>query len=139
MNWQKILDGVPGAVLASVALGVLGLIWNWASAGGLVRALGGVTQAELADLLPFKLSQYVSQDTSPEAFAQCNSDETPVAGECVVIEGAGQLVNAGIQLNRDRPGLDGYHCLYAGSPKVRAYVYCAHKKQIKIIQIGERP
>jgi hypothetical protein len=126
MSWQKIIEGVPGAVLAAVALGALGLLWNWTSAGGLVRALHGVTQAELADALadalPSKLWQRVSQDTVSEAFAQCNTDETPVAGECVVLEGSGQLVNAGIQLNRGYlGGPNGYHCLYAGSPKARAF------------------
>ena len=84
--------------------------------------------------------EYVSQDTSPEAFAQCNSDETPVAGECVVIEGAGQLVNAGIQLNREQAnGRDGYYCFYTGTPKVRAYAYCMSKKQIKIVPLETNP
>jgi hypothetical protein len=73
--------------LAAVVLAALGLIWNWASEGGFVRALGGVTQADLADDLPLKLWQRVSQDTVSEAFAQCNSDETPVAGECVSVGG----------------------------------------------------
>jgi hypothetical protein len=140
MNWQKIIEGVPGAVLAAVVLGALGLIWNWTSEGGLVRALGGVTQADLADDLPLKLWQRVSQDTVSEAFAQCNSDETPVAGECVVIGGAGLLLNAGIQLNREHlTGHDGYHCFYTGSPTVRAYAYCINKKQIRIIPLGVNP
>ena len=37
----------------------------------------------LADDMPLKLWQRVSQDTVSEAFAQCNSDKTPIAGECV--------------------------------------------------------
>ena len=46
MSWQKIVEGLPGAILAAVVLGALGLAWNWTSEGGLVRALGGVTQAD---------------------------------------------------------------------------------------------
>jgi hypothetical protein len=140
MSWQKIVEGLPGAILAAVVLGALGLIWNWTSEGGLVRALGGVTQADLADDLPLKLWQRVSQDTVSEAFAQCNSDETPVAGECVLVGGPGLLFNAGIQLNREHlTGHDGYHCLYTGSPTVRAYAYCVNKKQIRIIPLGANP
>jgi hypothetical protein len=137
MKLTELTVGVLANIIVLVLVAVLGLVWNWTSGGWLVRALGGVTQADLADGLPLKLSQRVSEDTVSEAFAQCNSDETPVAGECISLEGAGLLFNAGIQLNQDHlTGHDGYYCLYTGSPKVRAYAYCANKKQIRIIPLG---
>jgi hypothetical protein len=127
---------VSGPIVTAV-LAALGLVWNWTSGGALVRAFGGVTQADLANDLPLKLWQRVSQDSVSEAFAQCNSDETPVAGECVLVGGVGLLVNAGIQFNREQlTGHDGYHCLYTGSPTVRAYAYCVNKKQIRTVPLG---
>jgi hypothetical protein len=132
-----VVAGVLSSLIVAVMLAVLGFVWNRTSGGWLVRALGGVTQADLADGLPLKLSQRVSEDTVSEAFAQCNSDETPVAGECVSLEGIGLLLNAGIELNQQHlTGHDGYYCLYTGSPRVRAYAYCVNKKQIKIIPLG---
>ena len=135
MTWQKTIEGVQIGLLTAVVIGVLGLIWNWTSAGGLVRLLGGVTQADLAEDFPLKLTQRVSQDTASEAFAQCNSDETPVAGECVAEEGVGLLFNAGIRISGEHQA-GGYHCLYTGSPTVRAYAYCINKKQLRIIPLG---
>jgi hypothetical protein len=38
---EKILVGV----ISAVALGVLAVLWNWTSGGGLIRALGGLTSA----------------------------------------------------------------------------------------------
>jgi hypothetical protein len=135
-----VVAGVLSSLIVAVMLAVLGFVWNRTSGGWLVRALGGVTQADLADGLPLKLSQRVSEDTVSEAFAQCNSDETPVAGECVSLEGIGLLLNAGIELNQQHlTGHDGYYCLYTGSPRVRAYAYCVNKKQIKIIPLGANP
>jgi hypothetical protein len=135
-----VVAGVLSSLIVAVMLAVLGFVWNRTSGGWLVRALGGVTQADLADGLPLKLSQRVSEDTVSEAFAQCNSDETPVAGECVALEGIGLLLNAGIELNQQHlTGHDGYYCLYTGSPRVRAYAYCVNKKQIKIIPLGANP
>jgi hypothetical protein len=132
-----VVAGVLSSLIVAVMLAVLGFVWNRTSGGWLVRALGGVTQADLADGLPLKLSQRVSEDTVSEAFAQCNSDETPVAGECVSLEGIGLLLNAGIELNQQHlTGHDGYYCLYTGSPRVRAYAYCVNKKQIRIIPLG---
>jgi hypothetical protein len=137
MKLTELIVGVLAGLIVAIVLAALGLIWNWTSAGGLVRLLGGVTQADLAENLPLKLTQRVSQDTVSEAFAQCNSDETPVAGECVAEEGVGLLFNAGIRLSGEhQAGADGYHCLYTGSPTVRAYAYCINKKQIRIIPLG---
>jgi hypothetical protein len=132
-----VIAGVLSTIIVTVVFAVLGLVWNWTSGGWLVRALGGVTQADLTDSLPLKLSQRVSEDTVSEAFAQCNSDETPVAGECIVVKGVGVPFSAGIQLNQEHlTGHDGYYCFYTGSPTVRAYAYCGNKKQIRIIPLG---
>jgi hypothetical protein len=137
MKSAELTVGVLAGLIVVVVCAVLGFVWNWTSKGELIRFLGGVTQADLAEDFPLKLSQRVSQDTVSEAFAQCNSDETPVAGECIAEEGGGLLFNAGIRLSGEhQAGADGYHCLYTGSPTVRAYVYCINKKQIRIIPLG---
>ena len=73
----------------------------------------------------------INRDGAPSLrlLLNCNSDEMPVAGECLVVEGVGLMFSAGVQLNRDHPtGPAGYHCFYTGSPKVRAYAYCVNKK-----------
>jgi hypothetical protein len=140
MKSTELIVGVLAGLIVAIVLAILGLVWNWTSGGWLIRALGGVTQADLADGLPLKLSQRVSEDTVSEAFAQCNSDETPVAGECIVVQGNGLMFNAGIQLNQEHlTGHDGYRCFYTGSPTVRAYAYCVNKKQIRIIPLGANP
>jgi len=36
-------------VITAVVLGALTLFWNWGTSGGLIRALGGVTRADIAD------------------------------------------------------------------------------------------
>jgi hypothetical protein len=137
MKTPELIGGVISGLIVTAVLAVLGLGWNWTSGGGLVRILGGVTQADLSDDRPLKLSQ---RGFRPEAFAQCNTDEMPVAGECLVVEGVGLMFSAGVQLNRDHPtGPDGYHCFYTGSPKVRAYAYCVNKKQIRITPLGSNP
>jgi hypothetical protein len=140
MKPPELIGGVISGLIVTVVLAVLGLVWNWTSGGGLVRVLGGVTQADLSDDRPLKLWQRVSQDSVSDAFAQCNSDEMPVAGECLVVEGVGLMFSAGIQFNREHPtGHDGYHCFYTGSPTVRAYAYCVNKKQIRTIPLGTNP
>ena len=45
-----IRDKVLVAVLTAAALGGLTLLWNWASQGGVVRAMGGLTASDLAYL-----------------------------------------------------------------------------------------
>ena len=45
---SPIMEKVAVSVIAAVTLAALTLFWNWASQGGVVKALGGVTRAELA-------------------------------------------------------------------------------------------
>ena len=45
---KAIGERVVVGVVSAVALGVLTLLWNWASKGGVIRALDGVTQKEFS-------------------------------------------------------------------------------------------
>ena len=63
MKTPELIGGVISGLIVTAVLAVLGLVWNWTSGGGLVRILGGVTQADLSDDRPVKLSQRVSQDS----------------------------------------------------------------------------
>ena len=57
---EKIIVGAATAVI----LGVLALIWNWATVGGLVRALGGVTQHDMGRLNPVPEGAVVAFDNA---------------------------------------------------------------------------
>ena len=48
---ESIKEKVIVGVVTAIILGVLTLLFNWASQGGLVRALGGVTEAEVNEKL----------------------------------------------------------------------------------------
>jgi hypothetical protein len=50
IDWKSIADKVLVGVFTAVALGVLTLLWNLGSNGGIVRALGGITQKEAEDI-----------------------------------------------------------------------------------------
>ncbi|WP_417307925.1 hypothetical protein [Devosia sp.] len=43
---KTILERVGIAVLTAIILGGLTLLWNWGSDGGVVRALGGITESD---------------------------------------------------------------------------------------------
>jgi hypothetical protein len=45
-DWASIREKVFVGVITAVVLGALTLLWNWSSSGGIVRALGGITQAD---------------------------------------------------------------------------------------------
>lgn len=53
--WKQVGEKVAIAVVAALVLGALTLLWNWASEGGVVRALGGVTVSELNDAIRSEL------------------------------------------------------------------------------------
>jgi hypothetical protein len=111
MKPPDLIGGVFSGLIVAVVLAVAGLVWNWTSGGGVVRALGGVPQTELSDDQPLKLWQRVGQDSVSEAFAQCNSDEMQVGGARVVVEGVGLMFSAGTQFSQEHlAGRDGYHC-----------------------------
>ena len=46
-DWASIWEKVFVGVITAVVLGALTLLWNWSSSGGIVRALGGITQADV--------------------------------------------------------------------------------------------
>jgi hypothetical protein len=50
VTWKSFLQQVGVGVGTAVALGILTLLGNWASAGGLIHALGGVTENEVVDI-----------------------------------------------------------------------------------------
>jgi hypothetical protein len=50
VDWGKAQEGIVVSVVTAVVLGGLTLLWNWGSQGGIVRALGGVTAKEVADI-----------------------------------------------------------------------------------------
>jgi hypothetical protein len=47
MNWANIRDALVGATL----LAMLTTFWNWASQGGVLRVLDGVTRQEVVDIV----------------------------------------------------------------------------------------
>ena len=49
MSTKTIVSQATSSLIAVVLVAVLVLLWNWASEGGLVRALGGVTEQELKE------------------------------------------------------------------------------------------
>jgi hypothetical protein len=51
LDWRSIYEKSVVGIITAVALGALALLWNWGSQGGLVRALGGVTQKDVADIV----------------------------------------------------------------------------------------
>lgn len=50
-DWRGIGEKTTVAVVTAIVLGILTLSANWASQGGLVRTLGGVTQKEVEDTI----------------------------------------------------------------------------------------
>jgi hypothetical protein len=54
-TWSNFLEKVIIGAATAVVLGALGLLYNWASHGGIVRALGGVvvTDAQSQSLMTF--------------------------------------------------------------------------------------
>jgi hypothetical protein len=53
----QVIVSVVTAIATTIVLGLLGLSGNWASQGGLVRLIGGVSRAELADDIDKQLSK----------------------------------------------------------------------------------
>jgi hypothetical protein len=51
IDWRSISEKATIAVITAVVLGGLTLLWNWGSNGGIVRALGGVTKDDVADIV----------------------------------------------------------------------------------------
>jgi hypothetical protein len=51
VDWNGMQEKVIVGVVSAVALGGLTLLWNWGSNGGIVRAIGGVTQTEFQTAL----------------------------------------------------------------------------------------
>jgi hypothetical protein len=59
MDWRTIISAIVGSVLTAVVLGIGGLFVNFASNGALVRALGGMTQEDVAQYLKAHLKEYL--------------------------------------------------------------------------------
>lgn len=70
--WKQVAAGVIGAVI----IGALTLIWNWASQGGLVRDLGGVTMAQLDE----RISEIELKPGPPGEDGEKGEDGKPGAG-----------------------------------------------------------
>ena len=49
-DWKNLAERVGVGVLTAVALGILILLWNWGSDGGLIHALGGVNAREVEEI-----------------------------------------------------------------------------------------
>ena len=49
--WETIKTQTTSAVLTAVILAVVAMIWQSVASGGLIRALGGVAPAEVADFV----------------------------------------------------------------------------------------
>lgn len=49
MSTKTIVSQATSSLIAVVLVAVLLLLWNWASEGGLVRVLGGITEQELQE------------------------------------------------------------------------------------------
>jgi hypothetical protein len=47
-----VAKGVTISVITAIVLGILTLLWNWLSVGGLIHLLGGVTKADIAAQAP---------------------------------------------------------------------------------------
>jgi len=60
LDLESIREKVVVGVITAIVLAALTLLWNWASQGGIVRALGGVTQADFRTAL-----EAVSQRQGP--------------------------------------------------------------------------
>ncbi len=54
LEWNSVLEkavvGAAVGLIVSAVVGVLALLWNWGSQGGLVHVLGGVTQKDLEEI-----------------------------------------------------------------------------------------
>ncbi|UCI19915.1 hypothetical protein FJ970_02785 [Mesorhizobium sp. B2-1-8] len=50
MDWKAIGEKVVVGAISAVVLAALALLWNFGSGGGLIRALGGATAGQLAEL-----------------------------------------------------------------------------------------
>jgi hypothetical protein len=103
------LSGIVGQVTVSVAtaiaLGLLGVLANWASQGGLVRLLGGISRTDDSiklEVLPGKWSNSVATlaDGSIVVSAsqeQCPVDSIIIGGYCgSSMDAKGNLQNAGL-------------------------------------------
>ncbi len=87
---EKVTIGVTTALV----LGGLALLWNWATAGGLVRAMGGVTQSQLGSAGFIPSGAILAFDTIPNAPVKCPDGWNPhreLRGRMVV--GAGKHSN----------------------------------------------
>ncbi|PZR91820.1 MAG: hypothetical protein DLM68_02860, partial [Hyphomicrobiales bacterium] len=51
VDWKGISEKVIVGIITAAVIGALAIFWNWASQGGLVRALGGITPKEVDDLV----------------------------------------------------------------------------------------
>jgi hypothetical protein len=51
IDWKAASQNVVVGVFTAVMLGALAVFWNWGSNGGLVRALGGVTAADVEEVV----------------------------------------------------------------------------------------
>jgi hypothetical protein len=47
IDWKGVSEKVVVGLIVAAVLGALALLWNWGSSGGLVRALGGGTSADV--------------------------------------------------------------------------------------------
>ena len=105
MDWSSVRDKVFVSIAAAVILGGLTLLANWASHGGLVTLLGGVSQATLEEKLR-QLSAPGNIDTS--AVIAFDREQCPQGWERFAPATARAIVGWGdtfeVGMERDRNG-----------------------------------
>lgn len=47
MAWKDLLTQIVAGIMTAIVIAVASIAWNWASEGGLIRLLGGVTKSEV--------------------------------------------------------------------------------------------
>jgi len=143
MDWKSIITGVVGSVLGTIVLGGGGYLVNLATSGALVRALGGMTEAQVAAYIekrhPATLvhfddvklevvsgtgsSSTKNDNGSFEAYAEptsCPNASILIGGYC----GIDDYIKKGIAANLQRAGLgsDGsFYCTWNNVNKPDAF------------------
>jgi hypothetical protein len=82
LGWESVREksvvAIITAFVTTVVLGAATLIWNWASAGGAVHALRGMTQADVNDYLEQHASSRQEQFLKDETGRQITGQLAPI-------------------------------------------------------------
>jgi len=100
-DWASIRDKVVVGVITAVVLGALTLLWNWSSSGGIVRALGGATQADVEVILKRLALAGPPAAGFPPGAVVAFATPCPTSGWMPFEEGTGRfIVGAGENFHR---------------------------------------